>query len=131
MRTFDKNINDDDIIKKWEEYGLLVGVVNKRILSHSLECSIELISGINSGISQHNGLIIPIVCRIIRRIDPKTKSESRRIIKKIIQSFPIFLQNNSEIINQLRGFNQIDVEYEVCSLFEDYFVRNYERYRRN
>jgi hypothetical protein len=131
MRTFNvtNNNNDDDNIEKWRSYGLLGYANNERIMAYSLEYCIEIMvrSGGDSLVSQNNGMIIPIVFRVINHINPTTKSESRCIVKKILKTFPIFMLNNPFVNEIIMGCNHLDIEVELCTLFKDDFIRDYNR----
>lgn len=129
MRSLENTINIKNAVDRWRNYGLLHYANNARIMAYSLEYCVELMirGGENSLVSQNNGMIIPIVFRIINCINPTMKSESRNIVKKILKTFPIFMLNNPFISEVIMGYNQIDIELELCTLFKDDFIRNYEQ----
>lgn len=119
MRTFK---NGKNLIKKWEFVGLMEYTDIPNIMAFCLEYTVNLLP--NSKISIHNGTIIPIVFRIINKKKPKSKLASKKIVKEIIETYPIFLEENKVFFDTLPI--EIDRELEMSILFEKYYLLKYE-----
>lgn len=119
--------NDINLEEKWGKIGLLEDANNPKNMAFCLECAAKMLC--ESEISEHNGMIIPIVFRVINGINPTNKRESRKIIKDVLETFPSFLLNNKDIISNLISFSTIDWEAEMCALFTEEYLRPYENNR--
>jgi hypothetical protein len=80
----------------------------------------------DSNISEYNGMVIPLVYRIINRIKPKYKSKSKSIIKEVIEGFSTFIRENRYLIQDIMQFQSFDWELEICRLFTEQYVISYE-----
>lgn len=120
-----KSLKDtSSLIKKWECSGLLEYANDPKTIAFCLEYAVTILP--ESDINQHNGMIIPLVFRIINKIKSTSRRENRKIVKDIIDRFPLFMERNKKIINDLKCFQSIDWEAEMCELFVNEYLLIYE-----
>ena len=121
MRTLkDKN----SLIKKWEYAGLLEYAQKPKMMAYCLEYSAKTL--LESEISENNGMIIPIIFRVINKIKPRFRHESKIIIKDIMGRFPRFMLDKRGVIDDLKFFTSMDWEAEMCQLFVEEYLILYE-----
>jgi anaerobic ribonucleoside-triphosphate reductase len=121
MRTLkDKN----SLIKKWEYTGLLEYAQKPKMMAYCLEYSAKTL--LDSGISENNGMIIPIIFRVINNIKPRFRHDSKIIIKDIMERFPSFMLDKRGVIDDLKFFTSMDWEAEMCQLFVEEYLKIYE-----
>lgn len=121
MRTLK---NSNLLIKKWSNVGLLEYANNPKMMAYCLEYSAKTL--LESEISEHNGMIIPIIFRVINKIKPRFKHESKIIIKDIMERFPRFMFDKKGVIDDIKWFNAMDWEAEMCALFTEEYLILYE-----
>lgn len=116
--------NHNSLVNKWSKLGFLDCANDPKMMAYCLEYSCKTLPG--SGINEHNGLIIPIIFRVINKIKPRFRCESKIIIKDIIERFPSFKLENDEYVNNIKSYYHIDREAEMCALFVDEYLIIYE-----
>ena len=121
MRTLK---NSNLLIKKWSNLGFLECANNPKMMAYCLEYSAKTL--LESEISEHNGMIIPIIFRVINKIKPRFKHESKIIIKDIMERFPRFMLDKRGVIDDIKFFNAMDWEAEMCALFTEEYLILYE-----
>lgn len=114
----------DDLVKKWEPIGLLEYPDNHKMTAYCLEHAVKLLD--TSSINGYNGMIIPIVFRIVTKINLSTRREAREVVKMIIEEFSSFFNENRYLIQDIMTFSSIDWEVEMCQLFSKQFLYKYE-----
>jgi hypothetical protein len=117
-------VNSNTLIKKWDPIGLLIHTDNPKIMAYCLEYTVN--TTLESGINEHSSMIIPIVFRVINKIKPTTRRESRVIVKDVMDRFPSFMLDKRGVIDDLKFFNSMDWEAEMCQLFVEEYLRIYE-----
>ena len=121
MRTLkDKN----SLIKKWGEMGFLDSAINPKMMAYCLEYSAKTL--LDSGLYENNGMIIPIIFRVINNIKPRFRHDSKIIIKDIMEIFPSFMLDKRGVIDDLKFFTSMDWEAEMCQLFVEEYLKIYE-----
>lgn len=121
MRTLkDRNF----LVKKWGEMGFLDCAINPKMMAYCLEYSTKTL--LDSDINEHNGMILPVIFRIINNIKPTFRGECKIIIKDIIKKFPNFVLENKSIVDNIKSFYNIDWEAEMCQLFVEEYLKIYE-----
>jgi anaerobic ribonucleoside-triphosphate reductase len=121
MRTLKDN---NSLIKKWEYSGLLKYTQNPKMMAYCLEYSAKTL--LDSGISENNGMIIPIIFRVINNIKPTFRHDSKIIIKDIMERFPSFMLDKRGVIDDLNFLTSMDWEAEMCQLFVEEYLKIYE-----
>jgi hypothetical protein len=121
MRTLKDN---NSLIKKWEYSGLLKYAQNPKMMAYCLEYSAKTL--LDSGINENDGMIIPIIFRVINNIKPRFRHDSKIIIKDIMKRFPSFMLDKRGVIYDLKFFNSMDWEAEMCQLFVEEYLIEYE-----
>jgi hypothetical protein len=121
MRTLK---NSNLLIKKWSTLGLLEYANNPKMMAYCLEYSAKTL--LESEISEHNGMIIPIIFKVINKIKPRFKHESKIIIKDIMERLPRFMFDKKGVIDDIKCFNAMDWEAEMCALFTEEYLILYE-----
>jgi len=121
MRTLKET---GDLVKKWERIGLLEYPNNTKMTAYCLEHAVKLL--ITSNINDHNGMILPIVFRVVTKINLSTRREAREVVKMIIEEFSSFFNENRYLIQDIMTFSSIDWEIEMCQLFSKQFLYKYE-----
>lgn len=121
MRTLKET---GDLVKKWEPIGLLEYPNNTKMTAYCLEHAVK--SLITSNINDHNGMILPIVFRIVTKINLSTRREAREVVKMIIEEFSSFFNENRYLIQDIMTFSSVDWEVEMCQLFSKQFLYKYE-----
>jgi len=121
MRTLK---NSNLLIKKWGNMGFLEYANNPKMMAYCLEYSAKTL--LESEISEHNGMIIPIIFRVINKIKPRFKHESKIIIKDIMERLPRFMFDKRGVIDDIKFFNTMDWEAEMCALFTEEYLILYE-----
>jgi anaerobic ribonucleoside-triphosphate reductase len=121
MRTLKDN---NSLIKKWEYAGLLEYAQKPKMMAYCLEYSAKTL--LDSGISENNGMIIPIIFRVINNIKPTFRHDSKIIIKDIMERFPSFMLDKRGVIDDLKFFTSMDWEAEMCQLFVEEYLKIYE-----
>lgn len=119
-----KIVNSNLLIKKWSNLGLLEYANNPKMMAYCLEYSAKTL--LESEISEHNGMIIPIIFRVINKIKPRFRHESKIIIKDIMERFPSFMLDKRGVIDNIKSFYTIDWEAEMCALFTEEYLILYE-----
>jgi hypothetical protein len=122
MRTLKDN---NSLIKKWEYCGLLNYAQNPKMMAYCLEYSAKTL--LDSGINENDGMIIPIIFRVINNIKPRFRHDSKIIIKDIMKRFPSFMLDKRGVIDDLKFFNSMDWEAEMCQLFVEEYLIEYEK----
>lgn len=117
-------VNSNLLIKKWDPIGLLIHTDNPKIMAYCLEYTVN--TTLESEISENNGMIIPIIFRIINKIKPRFRHESKIIIKDIMGRFPSFMLDKRGVIDDLKFFTSMDWEAEMCQLFVEEYLKIYE-----
>ncbi len=112
------------LVKRWEKIGLIEYSYNPKMMAYCLEYATILLP--DSNISEYNGMIIPLVFKVINRIKPKFKSKSRVIVKEVIEGFSTFIQENRYLIQDIMQFQSFDWELEICRLFTEQYLISYE-----
>jgi hypothetical protein len=112
------------LVKKWGEMGFLDCAINPKMMAYCLEYSAKTL--LESEISEHNGMIIPIIFRVINEIKPRFRHESKIIIKDIMERFPSFMLDKRGVIDNIKSFYTIDWEAEMCALFTEEYLILYE-----
>lgn len=107
------------LIKKWERFGLEYSN-DPKMMAFCFEYTVKLLP--ESEISINDGMIIPIIFRVINKIKPIFKRESRKIVKDVIDTFPHFLEGNINIIK----VSGMEWEAEMCALFTDEYLLKHE-----
>ena len=126
MKTL-KDYNYNHLLIKWSKMGCLESANDPKIMAYCLDYSCRVL--LKSSISKHNGMIIPIIFRVINKINPTSRHVSRGIAKDIIEKFPRFMERNRGIISDLMYYQNIDWEVEMCQLFADDYLLIYENNR--
>jgi len=121
MRTLKDN---NSLIKKWGKMGFLDCAINPKMMAYCLEYSAKTL--LDSGISENNGMIIPIIFRVINNIKPTFRHDSKIIIKDIMERFPSFMLDKRRVIDDLKFFTSMDWEAEMCQLFVEEYLKIYE-----
>lgn len=119
-----KIVNSNLLIKKWGNMGFLECANNPKMMAYCLEYSAKTL--LESEISEHNAMIIPIIFRVINKIKPRFKHESKIIIKDIMERFPSFMLDKRGVIDDIKFFNAMDWEAEMCALFTEEYLILYE-----
>jgi hypothetical protein len=112
------------LVKKWGEMGFLDCAINPKMMAYCLEYSAKTL--LDSGISENNGMIIPIIFRVINKIKPTFRHDSKIIIKDIMERFPSFMLDKRRVIDDLKFFTSMDWEVEMCQLFVEEYLKIYE-----
>jgi hypothetical protein len=121
MRTLkDSNF----LVKKWGEMGFLDCAINPKMMAYCLEYSAKTL--LDSGINENNGMVIPIIFRVINNIKPTFRHDSKIIIKDIMERFPSFMLKSQCLIGDRKFFNSMDWEAEMCQLFVEEYLKIYE-----
>jgi hypothetical protein len=94
------------------------------MMAYCLEYSAKTL--LESEISENNGMIIPIIFRVINKIKPRFRHESKIIIKDIMGRFPRFMLDKRGVIDDIKFFNTMDWEAEMCALFTEEYLILYE-----
>ena len=121
MRTLKDN---NSLIKKWEYTGLLEYAQKPKMMAYCLEYSAKTL--LDSGLYENNGMIIPIIFRVINNIKPTFRHDSKIIIKDIMERFPSFMLDKRGVIDDLKFFTSMDWEAEMCQLFVEEYLKIYE-----
>jgi hypothetical protein len=119
-----KIVNSDLLIKKWEPTGLLRHADNPKIMAYCLEYTVN--TTLETGVNERSSIIIPIVFKVINKIKPITRRESRVIVKDVMDRFPNFMLNNYNVIDDLMSITGVDWEAEMCRLFVEEYLKIYE-----
>jgi hypothetical protein len=112
------------LVKKWGEMGFLDCAINPKMMAYCLEYSTKTL--LDSGINENNGMIIPIIFRVINNIKPRFRHDSKIIIKDIMERFPSFMLDKRRVIDDLKFFTSMDWEAEMCQLFVEEYLKIYE-----
>jgi hypothetical protein len=115
---------DKDILNKWGKTGILDNSVNKTTMAIACETAVRILIGYNSEVSVNDGLIIPLIFRIINKINPIGKFMIRKITKDIIRQYPVLkLKYRNQFEYQLIG---IDIECHMLDLITEQYLLDYE-----
>lgn len=107
--------NIEEIIEKWEKIGLLDGLLQnqKRILALKYELAAHCVIDNDVYADNHNTVscLFPIIYRVY--------SSGKKIgdIESFVREVHEFFVNNSEMMQDLNGYFNIDSEAEMCALF--------------
>lgn len=108
-------LNIDELVIKWEQVGLLDGL--PRNLKERLALKFELVAIFlmdNDGYLDNTMLLnmsFPVIYRIYKQ--GKTIPD----VESFIRQLSMFICTNHETIQDLSGWSDIDMEYEMCGLF--------------
>jgi hypothetical protein len=104
--------------------GFLDCAINPKMMAYCLEYSAKTL--LDSGLYENNGMIIPIIFRVINNIKPRFRHDSKIIIKDIMERFPSFMLKSQCLIDDLKFFTSMDWEAEMCQLFVEEYLKIYE-----
>lgn len=124
----------DELTKKWEEFGLLVGLTNveKTMLALNFErTALHIISDSTNKYSRVDMYIFPV----LRRISVTHTNENGLDVYQYYHVNPIDVLEHftnhmnsreaQDLISYLKTYSSIDWEAEICALYSENFYFNF------